>query len=155
MLYSVGTGYALCALAALKEDGKFILAKDLANSQGLPAPYLAKLLQGLVRAGLLDSHRGPGGGFRLARPADQITVGEVVGILNDLDGASACVMGFSDCIHRDQACPLHAAWNDAKVNLDEHMAQVTIQAFHSSNLPNLIAASRVTPGSTGSRCSVR
>ena len=75
MLFSTATGYALRALAALPEDGTYCLAKDLSSRLGLPGPYLAKILQGLVQADILASVRGPKGGFRLTRAAHRITVG--------------------------------------------------------------------------------
>ena len=69
MLFSTATGYALRALAALPEDGSFSLAKDLSSKLELPGPYLAKILQGLVQADILESVRDPKGGFRFTRPS--------------------------------------------------------------------------------------
>ena len=80
MLFSTATAYALQALAALPEDGSYTLAKDLSQELALPGPYLAKILQSLAQSSILESLRGPKGGFRLARPAHRITVGDVVGL---------------------------------------------------------------------------
>ncbi len=74
MTYSTGTGYALRSLAAMPEDGRYALSKDLARTLGLPGPYLGKVLKALAREGLLGSLRGPHGGYRLARAAQFITV---------------------------------------------------------------------------------
>jgi Rrf2 family protein len=73
MLFSTATGYALQTLAALPEDGGYHLARSLAKQLNLPGPYLAKILQSLVQAGILESVRGPKGGFRLAKPAHTVT----------------------------------------------------------------------------------
>ena len=105
MLFSTATGYALRALAAMPEDGSYSLAKDLASNLGLPGPYLAKILQTLAQEGMLTSVRGPRGGFRLARPAHRITVGEVVGVLDGMDAMSGCVMGFINCDGAQEALP--------------------------------------------------
>jgi Rrf2 family protein len=64
-------------LAAAQPD-EALPARRLAQYYDLPEAYLAKLLKALVRAGLLSATSGPRGGFRLARPAAQITVADVV-----------------------------------------------------------------------------
>jgi Rrf2 family protein len=69
--------HATTALAQLGQ-GSTASAAQLAEHYGLPAAYLAKQLQALVRAGVLTAVTGPRGGFRLARPADQITMLQVV-----------------------------------------------------------------------------
>ena len=71
-------GPALHLAAELRPRGYVVPARRLAEFYDLPEAYLAKLLKALVRAGLLGSTSGPRGGFRLARPPEAITVGEVV-----------------------------------------------------------------------------
>jgi len=136
MLFSTATGYALRALAALPEDGSYSLAKDLASNLGLPGPYLAKILQTLAQEGMLNSVRGPRGGFRLSRPAHRITVGEVVSVLDGLDSMAGCVMGFVNCDGRDKPCPLHDAWCEVKAHLDATMSMVTIRDLQLLDLRN-------------------
>lgn len=74
------TEWVLHVTTALAQLGRESTASaaQLAEHYRLPAPYLAKQLQALVRAGVLSGATGPRGGFRLARPADQITLLEVV-----------------------------------------------------------------------------
>jgi len=69
--------HAATALAQL-DHGVTASAAQLAEHYGVPAAYLAKQLQALVRAGVLSGTTGPRGGFRLARPADQITLLQIV-----------------------------------------------------------------------------
>ncbi len=126
MLFSTATGYALRALAALPEDGTFCLAKDLSSQLDLPGPYLAKILQGLVQASILESVRGPKGGFRLARPSHRITVGEVVAALEGPQALEGCVMGFPTC-SGDHPCPLHDAWDAVKTQVTSSMTEATIR----------------------------
>ncbi len=142
MLFSTATGYALRALAALPEDGSYSLAKDLASNLGLPGPYLAKILQTLAQEGMLNSVRGPRGGFRLSRPAHRITVGEVVNVLDGLDSMSGCVMGFINCDGRNKPCPLHDAWCEVKSHLDAAMSMVTIRDLQLLDLRNQSGAPR-------------
>lgn len=127
MLYSVGTGYALRSLAAMPEDGTYVLSKDLASKLNLPGPYLAKVLKALTREGVLKSLRGPRGGYQLARAAQLITVSEVVSILNHAETMSACLTGCSACGCRDHACALRTAWGHAKDSLAQDLALITIR----------------------------
>ena len=133
MLFSTATGYALRALAALPEDGSYCLAKDLSSRLGLPGPYLAKILQGLVQADILASVRGPKGGFRLTRPAHRITVGEVVAAMEGPDAMEGCVMGFPAC-NGENPCPLHDAWSAVKSQVSSSMTQATIRDLQLINL---------------------
>jgi Rrf2 family protein len=67
-----------CSLLALIPEGTALPAARLAEFHGVPAAYLAKHLQALSRAGILESVAGQRGGYRLARPAAEVTVLEVV-----------------------------------------------------------------------------
>lgn len=69
--------HCAASLAQL-DDGATASAAQFAEFFGVPAPYLAKQLANLVRAGVLTATTGPRGGFRLARPASQITVLDVI-----------------------------------------------------------------------------
>jgi Rrf2 family protein len=84
----VSTEWVLhCATTlAQLEAGATASAAQLADYYDVPAPYLAKQLQGLVRAGVLAATTGPRGGFRLARPASEITMLQIV---EAVDGASS------------------------------------------------------------------
>jgi Rrf2 family protein len=126
MLFSTATGYALRALAALPEDGTYCLAKNLSSRLGIPGPYLAKILQGLVQGDILESVRGPKGGFRLLRPSHRITVGEVVAALEGPDALEGCIMGFPTC-GCERPCPLHDAWSAVKAQVSTSMTEATIR----------------------------
>jgi len=126
MRFSTATGYALQALAALPEDDSYSLAKNLASRLALPGPYLAKILQGLVQSGILESVRGPRGGFRLTRPSHRITVGEVVTAMEGPEAMEGCIMGFPSC-GGEHPCPLHDAWAAVKAQVSTSMTEVTIR----------------------------
>jgi Rrf2 family transcriptional regulator, iron-sulfur cluster assembly transcription factor len=63
---------------AFHNAGVATQAKDIARREGIPLRYLEQIFQDLKRAGIVDSRRGPRGGYTLKRPADQIRLGEVV-----------------------------------------------------------------------------
>ncbi len=74
------TSYALLAIGYLAkhQEQKIILSNDISEKYDIPADYLLKILQQLVRANVLRSKRGPRGGFSLARPAKKITLLQVI-----------------------------------------------------------------------------
>lgn len=144
MLFTTATGYALRALAAMPEDGTRCFSKDLASRLELPAPYLAKILQSLVQATILESIRGPKGGFRLTRPAHRITVGEVVVAIEGTSSLDGCVMGFPVC-SGDHPCPLHDAWSAVKSQVASSMTEATIRDLQLMDLKNLKVAKRNRP----------
>jgi Rrf2 family protein len=77
-----------------------VQASAITKRQGIPKRYLEQVLQALVRAGVLSGQRGPKGGYRLARPAESITVAEIVRIVRTIEvapdpltGAPASALG--------------------------------------------------------------
>jgi Rrf2 family protein len=82
-----------------------VIGRDL----GIPANYLSKTLNALVRSGVLASTRGPRGGFRLALPADRISLEKVISPFDEIGETRRCLLGRDQCSDRD-ACALHAKW---------------------------------------------
>lgn len=76
----VGTRYALTAMGylAARADRGFCLVGEIARECGLPKSFLAKILQRLARAGLLDSRRGPQGGYRLEAAPERLALADIV-----------------------------------------------------------------------------
>ncbi len=72
---------ALLELAAIHGNGRRLQVAEIARRQGIPERYLEQMLTSLRRGGLLESCRGPGGGYRLARPPAEIHLDEVVACL--------------------------------------------------------------------------
>ncbi|TVR15261.1 MAG: Rrf2 family transcriptional regulator [Balneolaceae bacterium] len=78
----------------------------IATEQKIPKHFLSKILQLLVKQKLLYSMKGPKGGFRLSRPADEITLLEVVEAIDGLDIFNQCGIDFRECNEKDP-CPIH------------------------------------------------
>jgi Rrf2 family protein len=83
-------GVHCATVLALLPPGEALPAGRLAEFHGIPVAYLAKHLQALSRAGILEAVQGPGGGYRLARPAAQITALDVVEAIDGTEPAFQC-----------------------------------------------------------------
>lgn len=101
--------HALRAFAALAElpVGEFLGAAAIAERIGAPQNYLGKLLQQYARDRFVEGRKGFGGGFRLARPAADISLFEIVDPIEQLDRWDGCILGRETCT-QDDSCPLHA-----------------------------------------------
>ena len=117
---------ALTFLAQHERDGRHYLARDMAEQLGIPAPFLGKVLQPLVTRGILHSQRGRSGGFRLDRPASQITLVQIVEAQERLTAPNVCILGQRECDDA-HACPLHAMWMQASHAFHDRLNETTLQ----------------------------
>jgi Rrf2 family protein len=126
MIFSRTCEYAIRAMTyiAAKADGR-VSSEEIAGAGDLPLPVLSKILQELTRKGLLESQRGPGGGFRLARSAELITLRDIVAVIDGLDHFLRCVAGLSVC--SDEApCPLHTMWMGMRAQILASLETTTL-----------------------------
>jgi len=87
--------------------------KKIAEELDIPTPFLGKILQNLVRHKLLLSTKGPHGGFGLARPAADITLLDIIEIIDGLDLFNDCLIGLSTCSAnstKELQCPIHSKY---------------------------------------------
>jgi Rrf2 family protein len=135
---SAKVDYAVRALCTLADaDGKAVTAEALAKSQNLPAKFLESILNDMRRAGLLLSQRGAEGGYRLSRPADSITVAEVI---RPLDGPLAEVRGLRPeaMKYEGSAEHLQDVWVAVRASLRAVLELVTIADIVSGELPRSV-----------------
>jgi Rrf2 family nitric oxide-sensitive transcriptional repressor len=97
MQLSLHTDYALRVLMTLAATDRHLSVDDIAQRFRISRNHLAKVVQRLQAEGLIETFRGRGGGMRLARPADTITVGEVVRRFENLDAFVSCFAAGSGC----------------------------------------------------------
>lgn len=108
---------ALVELAKLPA-GEFEGAGSIAQKINAPPNYLGKLLQQLASCGLVVSQKGLGGGFRLSKEPEKISIYEVVESLEDMVRWSRCLMGRSQCSN-SAPCRIHTRWKAIREkNLD-------------------------------------
>lgn len=126
MLISQTAEYALRAVVWLATRPEESLGTArIAKAIKVPAGYLAKVMQKLARAGILVSAPGRSGGFRLARPADRITVLEVVESVDPLQRIETCPLAIPT--HGARLCPLHKRLDDAVLSVQTAFGGATIQ----------------------------
>lgn len=126
MLLSRSSEYAIQALLYIaKSGGKSILAREIANKQGLALPFLGKILQSLVKGGLLVSQKGRGGGFSLAIPPDKIKLIQVVNTIDGIEAFEGCVLGLPGCGGLNP-CPVHDLWMETREQISNIFEYRTI-----------------------------
>jgi Rrf2 family protein len=126
-MFSRSAGYAVQALTylAAQPSGKLTGAREIGAAAKIPMPFLWKILRHLSQEKLLRSFKGVRGGYELARPAEKITLGQILAVTPDSGLASSCVLGLSQCDDKD-SCPLHDLWKKVRGEIDEMMQGTTL-----------------------------
>jgi len=114
---------AMLDLAINHNQGPITLA-DISERQGISLSYLEQLFSRLRRQGLVDSTRGPGGGYRLSRSANSIAVAEVIEAVDETVDATRC-KGKQNC-HDDHACLTHQLWTDLSDLIRDFLNEITL-----------------------------
>ena len=125
MTISQTAEYALRAVVWLASHPDAALSThEIARVTRVPAGYLSKVLQSLNRAGLVVSHAGRNGGFRLARPATQISVLDVINAVDPVERIRRCPLELE--AHGGKLCPLHQRLDRAIGLMEQAFAESTI-----------------------------
>lgn len=123
-MFSQTTEYALRAVVYLaSQGGAPQTTQQIAEATHVPAGYLAKVMQGLSRADLVHSQRGLHGGFTLTRPADRLTVLDVVQAVDPVRRIRSCPLGIKGHVN---LCPLHRRLDSAIALVEEALKKSTI-----------------------------
>jgi len=126
------TRHALRSLAALASDPGPLTIGALSRRLRAPAPALGQVLHRLARLGFVSGQRGPGGGYRLSRPATAIGLAQVVGALEGPGFARSCLFGLSRCSDR-RPCPLHDTWAGIRERLLGAFTATTVADLAAGN----------------------
>lgn len=106
-------------------SGQSVMIDAVSRDENIPKSFLAKIFQDLARGGILRSQRGAGGGFSLARPADQVTVLEVIETIDGRIALQRCLGEERDC-ERIEGCVLCGLLEQAQDRLKEVFGQTTL-----------------------------
>ncbi|MCR9115374.1 MAG: Rrf2 family transcriptional regulator [bacterium] len=124
-MFSQTTEYALRAIVWLAEHNNGpVGGQSIAEGTQAPPTFLAKILQSLVRAGLITSRRGVGGGFELNQPPSDLTVLDVVNAVDPIRRYKDCPLGLKT--HKKRRCSMHASLDEALQKTEEVLSATTI-----------------------------
>ena len=121
--------YAVTALAdiALRGGSEPVPLADISERQDISLAYLEQLFVRLRRAGLVASVRGPGGGYRLARPAPDIRIAEVMAAVDERLNAMGCEGAPGDgCGDSKAQCLTHALWEQLSAHVHVFLSRTTL-----------------------------
>ncbi len=118
--------YAVTAMLdlAIHDDQGPVTLADIARRQGISLSYLEQLFARLRKRGLVRSSRGPGGGYRLGRAAEDIAVGEVIGAVDESVDATRC-RGLENC-QADARCLTHDLWQDLSKQIHDFLGGIDL-----------------------------
>jgi Rrf2 family protein len=126
-IYSKWCEYALRVLTQVEPEqaDKNFLARELCRKAKVPEHSARKVLQMLVEAGYLDAVSGPGGGYKLKRSPESISLLDIIKTIDGDDVFNRCIMGLPQCGSANP-CPAHNLWAKVKDGmLKEMQKQVT------------------------------
>jgi Rrf2 family protein len=141
MRVSAKSDYALRALIEMagRTEGPPVSAEELGRLQTIPHGFLQAILADLRRAGVVVSQRGQSGGWRLGRPADEVSVADVI---RAVDGPLVSVYGLrpESVTYNEKADVLQHVWIAARHSLRDVFEQVTIGQLASGKLPKAVTS---------------
>jgi Rrf2 family cysteine metabolism transcriptional repressor len=135
MMFSTKAEYGVRIMAhlATHNGDSPVSLSAIADAEGLPLAYLEHLVQRLRRAELVESRRGAHGGYTLARPADEITMAEVVEALEGDIAPIECITAQSDgtvvCVREsqlDRVCPTKVLWTRVQGSIVRTLQDITL-----------------------------
>jgi Rrf2 family protein len=112
---------------ASRPSGASLTKTQIADAEGISAGYVQQLMMALRLAGIVESYRGREGGFGLSRPADQITVADVLRAVEGEVLPAPC-QGGTHC-ERSADCPTRPVWEEAAMMLNELFSRTTIASL--------------------------
>ncbi len=117
---------AMMDLAIHDQKGPVTLA-DISKCQGISLSYLEQLFSKLRKEGLVDGVRGPGGGYRLGKTANQISIADIISAVDESIDSTSC-LGNEDC-NKGERCLTHHLWEDLSTRLYEFLDEITLAQF--------------------------
>ena len=128
MLISTRGRYSLRVMIDLAEhqSEEYIPLKTIAERQGISEKYLESIIKLLVKAKVLAGLRGKGGGYRLTRPPEQYTVGDILRLTEESLAPVACLEPGADTCPRVAQCRTLPVWQGLNKIINEYLDSVTI-----------------------------
>ena len=125
-MFSQTVEYALRAfLYIARQSPETVRLREVAEASNAPPRYLAKLLADIARAGLLDSTRGPNGGYRLAKRERAATLADIASVFEPVE-PRRCLLGHGIC-GQNPHCTVHERWAPIAGSIDQFFDTTTAQ----------------------------
>lgn len=125
--------YALRAMTLLASQDGRMTVRQLAKSVGAPQPYLARIIMMLADTGMVDARRGPGGGLRLGRKPEDVSLMEIVACFDGKVLFEECALGLPGCQGGDHKCPVHDDWCRIRRQIDDWWTHTSLASFASTD----------------------
>ncbi len=127
MVITRATEYAVRAIIFLAQQPKdgIVLKKDICRTQEVTPAFLTKIFQPLIKAGIVNSQRGVGGGFLLAKDPGEITMLDILEAEEGKLKLNHCLVDADFC-QRDAYCSAHEVWHDAQREMAEVLKNYSI-----------------------------
>ncbi len=134
---------AVIYLSAQQDPEKCCSIGEIARQQGVPRKFLEKIIQDLIRCGLIKSKRGSSGGYTLARPADAISFYDVIEAIEGPISVNACLDEALGCDQLPR-CTMLGVWNEVQRGIIEVLSRTTIAALRRPACKDLTTASSLS-----------
>lgn len=138
VFFSKKCEYALQAILfmAASEDDCICPAEEISKKLDIPKEFLSKILQSLTESGLIESKKGKGGGFKLARHPSKIKLIDIVEAIDGLESFNSCVLGFPNCSDINP-CPVHNKWGKLRNQALKMLSEETLEHFKTRTLKKI------------------
>ena len=129
--------YAVRAAVELAAAGGLVTAEHIAQTQGIPVNFLENILRDLRRGGIVESRRGQQGGYVLGRPAEEISVADVI---RAVEGPLANVRGYppEDLAYGGASAKLREVWVALRANVRNVLERVSLADLARGELPEYV-----------------
>ncbi len=130
--------YAVIGLLYLARQpaGQTVMIDEISDAERIPKSFLAKIFQSLVKAGFIQSHRGAGGGFSLARAPREISLLQIFRAVDNAFALQKCVSVEPECVVADErlgSCALCGVYAEAQGRVNEVFARTTLESLLKSS----------------------
>jgi Rrf2 family transcriptional regulator, iron-sulfur cluster assembly transcription factor len=127
MLYSKTAEYAIRALTVmgLRPPGILFQVKQIAEVEPISPSFLSKIMRDLARARILKSARGPAGGFSLAIATSEISLWDIICIIDGDDVFDQCSLGLEECVDH-KPCPMNESFKPLRQRIKDYLQNCSI-----------------------------
>jgi Rrf2 family iron-sulfur cluster assembly transcriptional regulator len=103
---------------AKKPEKEYTVIREISKVLNIPYHFLGKIMQTLVKKGIVVSHKGPKGGLALSKKPAEITMMDIVAAIEGTNFISECIIGYKKCDDTSK-CPLHHAWCEKRDEIQQ------------------------------------